>query len=382
MSSVERIPELPALLARLASSMTTPLLLRRPQGALKTRSGVASESARTTQAPHFVHDEPHAPIGPNGTRLPETRRGVQAQRLAPRRRLLAIDRALSLAAGLPVEEAHFDLDFLVSDIRELASQVVEAQLIAPVQTFLLATVHRLQSDLQPRMVAYARVAHNISSEAGGYSHPAQLSTYVQKQTSYARSLAGRLLPAAALPMPTAAITSFARPAGALATVPTTSHRSQGDRPAADWPSAEILSPTYPLAHAPLQFAHETGRAFDGVATYPQQARQAMAGASPLTSSTIDLQGRSTVKTMALPSIATLEQGIKKKFESTLALQKVAAGTSPTGMGASPVKPEHGANLTSSEKGAEANDVHLLANEVWIQLKRRLRIEAERLGPRQ
>lgn len=63
-----------------------------------------------------------------------------------------------------------------------------------------------------------------------------------------------------------------------------------------------------------------------------------------------------------------------------AIQRVASG-SPSAGGAEAKSPQQDINLVAEEKGAAANDVHLLANEVWSLLKRRLETEAERTGRR-
>lgn len=61
-----------------------------------------------------------------------------------------------------------------------------------------------------------------------------------------------------------------------------------------------------------------------------------------------------------------------------AIQRVASGSASAGR-AEAKSPQQDINLVAEEKGAAANDVHLLANEVWSLLKRRLETEAERTG---
>lgn len=62
------------------------------------------------------------------------------------------------------------------------------------------------------------------------------------------------------------------------------------------------------------------------------------------------------------------------------VQRAASGE-PSAAPASGGTHQQSVNLASQEKGAAANDVHLLANEVWSLLKRRLETESERLGRR-
>ncbi len=67
-------------------------------------------------------------------------------------------------------------------------------------------------------------------------------------------------------------------------------------------------------------------------------------------------------------------------EGTWAIQRAASG-SPSAAPSASESHQQDVNLASQEKGAAANDVHLLANEVWSLLKRRLETEAERIGRR-
>lgn len=67
-------------------------------------------------------------------------------------------------------------------------------------------------------------------------------------------------------------------------------------------------------------------------------------------------------------------------EGTWAIQRAASGSQSAAPSASESH-QQDVNLASQEKGAAANDVHLLANEVWSLLKRRLETEAERIGRR-
>jgi len=78
-------------------------------------------------------------------------------------------------------------------------------------------------------------------------------------------------------------------------------------------------------------------------------------------------------TLPTPPATRLESG-------TWAVQRVASGTDS----AAPAGGKAGqadVNLSAQEKGEAANDVHLLANDVWALLKRRLETESERLGRR-
>ncbi len=62
------------------------------------------------------------------------------------------------------------------------------------------------------------------------------------------------------------------------------------------------------------------------------------------------------------------------------VQRATSGE-PSAAPAGSASHQQSVNLASQEKGAAANDVHLLANEVWSLLKRKLETESERLGRR-
>lgn len=62
------------------------------------------------------------------------------------------------------------------------------------------------------------------------------------------------------------------------------------------------------------------------------------------------------------------------------VQRAASGE-PSAAPAGGEAHQQSVNLASQEKGSAANDVHLLANEVWSLLKRKLETESERLGRR-
>ena len=79
--------------------------------------------------------------------------------------------------------------------------------------------------------------------------------------------------------------------------------------------------------------------------------------------------------MMLPSPAP-----PTSLEDAWAIQRVVSGSQGAGISATEAS-QQDTNLASQEKGAAANDVHLLANEVWSLLKRRLETEAERSGRR-
>jgi len=81
--------------------------------------------------------------------------------------------------------------------------------------------------------------------------------------------------------------------------------------------------------------------------------------------------------MALPVPgASHEQAAEEAF----AIQRVETGGQSAAASPSEAS-QKDTNLASQEKGAAANDVHLLANEVWSLLKRRMETEAERSGRR-
>ena len=79
--------------------------------------------------------------------------------------------------------------------------------------------------------------------------------------------------------------------------------------------------------------------------------------------------------MTLPAAA-----MPPSSEETWAIQRAASGEQ-SAAATLPEAHQQDVNLASQEKGAAANDVHLMANEVWSLLKRRLETEAERIGRR-
>lgn len=89
--------------------------------------------------------------------------------------------------------------------------------------------------------------------------------------------------------------------------------------------------------------------------------------------------RAALPPRALPMILPVPAPLTPT-DDAWAIQRVASGGPSAALaGTKSVQPD--VNLVSQEKGAAANDVHLLANEVWSLLKRRLETEAERLGRR-
>jgi hypothetical protein len=86
--------------------------------------------------------------------------------------------------------------------------------------------------------------------------------------------------------------------------------------------------------------------------------------------------------MTLPAAAmTLPvAAISPPSEEIWAIQRSASGEQ-SAAATLPEAHQQDVNLASQEKGAAANDVHLMANEVWSLLKRRLETEAERIGRR-
>lgn len=85
-------------------------------------------------------------------------------------------------------------------------------------------------------------------------------------------------------------------------------------------------------------------------------------------------------TLRAPAMALPHPPAPAAVDEGWAIQRVASGGSSAG-GAEAKSPQQDINLVAEEKGAAANDVHLLANEVWSLLKRRLETEAERTGRR-
>ena len=81
--------------------------------------------------------------------------------------------------------------------------------------------------------------------------------------------------------------------------------------------------------------------------------------------------------MALPVPASQHD---QAAEEAFAIQRVETGGQSAAASPSEAT-QKDTNLASQEKGAAANDVHLLANEVWSLLKRRMETEAERSGRR-
>jgi hypothetical protein len=365
--------------------------------------------AEPTTFPGSPEAEPEARPGESIWRSPTARIGS-------RRSIDAADRLLGVAAAPPTGESRLDMELLSSDIDLVANRVIDSQLIVPVRTFLLATIRKLHGDLAAHASAFAGfdahgdyllVADHAAASlpalafAGAGTFPAALHAESAWHAGYAAAqspaLSGAHPPAAAQPIGSrrsmisatalgtetlhrfespstlAAARTAAAPPAAAPQIPA----GGGDQSSYASSAKVFAGGPWSALHAPaIRVAPEIGD--DPRARSAQPATPA--GASSQTK-TVDLYGRPATRAMALPAVATLEQSFKKKMASALAVQRVAMGQSATGMGGRSVQPEHGGNVTSGEKGAEASDVSLLANEVWTHLKRRLRIEAERLGNR-
>jgi hypothetical protein len=78
-------------------------------------------------------------------------------------------------------------------------------------------------------------------------------------------------------------------------------------------------------------------------------------------------------------------GVRAGEYSNLLIQRSAAGsspdavTAPTGTGAPSTGGPHEGGSGAADPESAANDIHLLANEVWYLLKRRIAVESERRG---